>query len=87
MIKWIKPSGLEIETNDMEETILYCEDLGWKRAGDLVNLNDLTVENVGEMSGVAMKKLITQFTLDVDKTLKVPEMRIAVIDALFEPED
>ena len=27
---WIKPSGVEIETNDSEETIKYCKSLGWK---------------------------------------------------------
>lgn len=32
MIKWIKPSGVEIETNDLEATVAYCESLGWKRA-------------------------------------------------------
>jgi len=31
-IKWVKPSGQEIETNDKEETIEYCESLGWERA-------------------------------------------------------
>jgi hypothetical protein len=31
-MKWIKPSGLEIETNDMKETIEYCKSLGWKDA-------------------------------------------------------
>lgn len=30
-MKWIKPNGTEIETNDSEETIAYCESLGWKR--------------------------------------------------------
>ena len=29
-IHWIKPSGVEIETNDSDETIAYCESLGWK---------------------------------------------------------
>ena len=33
-IVWTKPSGLEIETNDMEETVKYAESLGWKHAGD-----------------------------------------------------
>ena len=28
-MKWTKPSGLEIETNDMEATIEYCKSLGW----------------------------------------------------------
>lgn len=29
-MKWVKPSGVEIETNDREETIEYCKSLGWK---------------------------------------------------------
>ena len=87
MIDWIKPSGAPITTNDQKETVAYCESLGWKRAGELFNLNDMTVEKVNGMSGVDMKKLIKQFELGVDKTLNVPEMRAAVIDALFEPED
>lgn len=28
---WIKPSGLEFKTNDLEATIKYCESLGYKR--------------------------------------------------------
>jgi len=28
-MKWIKPSGLEIETNNEKATIEYCESLGW----------------------------------------------------------
>ncbi len=83
---WIKPSGLPITTNDAEETVAYCEGLGWKRAGDMFNLNDITEDKINAMSGVAMKRLIKQFELDVDKTLNVPEMRAAVIDAMFEPE-
>jgi len=31
LIKWVKPSKLEIETNDRKETVAYCESLGWKR--------------------------------------------------------
>lgn len=30
-IKWTKPSGLKIVTNDMDVTVEYCESLGWKR--------------------------------------------------------
>lgn len=29
-MKWIKPSGLEITTNDDEVTREYCKSLGWK---------------------------------------------------------
>ncbi len=28
-MRWIKPSGLKITTNDMDKTIEYCESLGW----------------------------------------------------------
>lgn len=31
-MKWIKPSGVEIETNDMPETLAYCRSLGWQAA-------------------------------------------------------
>lgn len=33
LIKWKKPSGLEIETNDFDATVKYAESLGWVRAG------------------------------------------------------
>jgi hypothetical protein len=32
MIKWTKPSGAEIETNDLPETVVACEAMGWERA-------------------------------------------------------
>lgn len=32
MIKWVKPSGLKIETNDKDATVEYCESLGWKQS-------------------------------------------------------
>ena len=31
-IKWVKPNGNELETNDNKDTVAYCESLGWKRA-------------------------------------------------------
>lgn len=31
-MKWIRPSGSEIETNDRKETIEHCKSLGWKSA-------------------------------------------------------
>ena len=31
-MKWVKPSGQEIETNDSPETVKHCESLGWKKA-------------------------------------------------------
>jgi len=31
MITWLKPNGLQIETNDRKETIEAAERFGWKR--------------------------------------------------------
>ncbi len=30
-MKWSRPSGTEIETNDEPATIAHCESVGWKR--------------------------------------------------------
>ncbi len=32
MIKWLKPSGLEIETNETQASIAFAEASGWLRA-------------------------------------------------------
>ena len=29
-MKWIRPSGVPIETNDLPETIAYAKEHGWK---------------------------------------------------------
>ena len=31
MIKWKKPSGIELETNDDQGSISFAESKGWKR--------------------------------------------------------
>ena len=31
MIKWTKPNGTKMETNDMKATIAYCKSLDWKQ--------------------------------------------------------
>ena len=31
MIKWIRPSGNEIETNNTKASVEYAESHGWKR--------------------------------------------------------
>jgi hypothetical protein len=33
-MKWTKPSGIEIETNEDQVTIDYCESLGWEAEDD-----------------------------------------------------
>ncbi len=49
---WIKPSGMEIETNDLPKTIAYCESLGWERVG--------SEEDAGGADEVAVEDLPTQ---------------------------
>lgn len=46
MIKWVKPSGLKIETNDMDETVEYCKSLGWKKANGRKPKEDKTPEEL-----------------------------------------
>ena len=33
-MKWIRPSGVELETNDRDVTIKYLESLGFKRMSE-----------------------------------------------------
>jgi hypothetical protein len=35
-MKWVKPSGLKIETTEFEETIEYCKSLGWKIESEVI---------------------------------------------------
>ncbi len=39
-MKWKKPSGLEIETNELDATVKYCESLGWERMNGQVPEDD-----------------------------------------------
>ena len=87
MIDWIKPSGLEIKTNDDTATVAHCEKLGWERVEDVPFIrDDLNVEQINGMSGKDLKRLDKQLNLGVDAKLLVADMRVAMIDALFEPE-
>ena len=90
MIDWIKPSGLEIKTNEDKATVAHCEKLGWERVEDVTDVpfirDDLNVEQINGMSGKDMKRLDKQLNLGVDAKLLVADMRIAMIDALFKPE-
>ena len=87
MISWTKPSGLTVQTIEDKVTVAYCESLGWKRDGAVVEPDDgLTVEAINKMRKAGLMKLAKSENLTVDKTLSVLDMRCAVIDALFEPE-
>tara|TARA_R110000803_G_scaffold37861_3_gene81726 strand:- start:303 stop:569 length:267 start_codon:yes stop_codon:yes gene_type:complete len=88
MIDWIKPSGLAIKTNEDKATVAHCEGMGWKRAKPAskeFNHQDLTVERINGMSVKEMSRLNKQLNLGV-ATMNLDDMRVAMINALFEPE-
>lgn len=41
-IAWEKPTGIEMETNDLPATVKYCEGLGWERIGEATDSADNT---------------------------------------------
>ena len=45
-MKWEKPSGLEIETNDEPVTIEKCESLGWKQLEGEVETVEITKDEM-----------------------------------------
>ena len=79
-VNWTKPSGMEITTNDFKATVEHCERLGWQREAE-----ELTVEMIGAMTIPKLKGLIKEYELTVDDTLKVAELRVAVIAAMSAP--
>jgi hypothetical protein len=48
-MKWIKPSGVEVETNDRPETVKYASSLGWKPV-DLISTDQNTTDNAPEIT-------------------------------------
>ena len=79
MIKWTKPSGLEIETNDLPATIAYCEGLGWVR-------DDLTVEAVEAMTKKQLVALMADQKIEIDTSQNAADLRDFAVETLFEPE-
>jgi len=45
-MKWVKPSGQEIETNDNPATVKHCESLGWKPVKASVKASVKSVKSV-----------------------------------------
>lgn len=39
-MKWKKPSGMEMDVNDDQATIDYCESLGWERMDGVTQTKD-----------------------------------------------
>lgn len=65
-MKWIKPSGLEIETNDSKETIDHCKSIGWKLYGEPVEKDPKEL-----IADEAMK----EFNVKIPKTKSVENMQ------------
>jgi len=51
MIKWEKPNGQEIETNDRKETVKYCESIGWIQCGSKKEVKQEEVEDAPKRRG------------------------------------
>jgi len=51
MIKWEKPNGQEIETNDRNETVEYCESIGWIRCGSKKEVKQEETEEAPKRRG------------------------------------
>ena len=76
MIKWIKPSGVELETNDSKETVAYCESLGWKRKGAKVDKDPEQPQGYSYMSASQIKSVFA------DKGLDYPGNKARAIEIL-----
>lgn len=48
MTIWVRPSGTEIETNDLPATIEACEAMGWKIKGEEQGSLDLSSDEAPE---------------------------------------
>lgn len=71
-MKWIKPSGLEIETNDLDETIDYCESLGWKEAGSKPDEKQIIADEAYRNFGVKISrtKTVENMQKELDKLIE-----------------
>ena len=63
MAKWKKPSGVEIETNDLPETIEYCESLGWEML-DEATIEEPAPESETDSGGEAGEELADEDSIE-----------------------
>ena len=92
-MKWVKPSGVEIETNDREETIEYCESLGWKpiedEQADSIVISPATAEaDISPKPGVIPEITApeTQEEFEARCDLEARESRKEIIEAIETKE-
>ena len=62
-ILWKKPNGNELETNDMKDTVEYCESLGWERVGD-GDSGDGSDKSHKDMSASELKEIFAEMGED-----------------------
>lgn len=79
-MKWQKPSGVLIETNDRQETVAEAKRLGWK---PFTENNDVDVlinaaETKEELEAVAKEHL----NIDLDKRMSLDNMRVRALEVL-----
>lgn len=72
-MKWTKPSGLEIETNDKPVTIEYCKSLGWIAEGEEEGLS-LEDMNSKQLDKYAFER----FSIKLDGRKKEETLRAEV---------
>ncbi len=59
-MKWIKESGVEIETNELDATLKYCLSLGWKavESDEVAEVADEVVEVTEKKKAGRPKKVV-----------------------------
>lgn len=56
MIKWVKPNGKEIETNELDATIEAAEKLGWERKKRKYTKRSDTMEDQEKLAEEVIKE-------------------------------
>ena len=80
-IKWKKPSGIEIETNDLPATVAECERLGYERlTEDIDPVADIIkkMKTKDEIDSFVQ----TSYGLEVDTSGSIAAYKKRVIEAI-----
>ncbi len=69
-IIWMRPSGSEIETNDLPATVEYAKSLGWERVDSEKSLDKMTVPE--------LKDYAEANEIDLGDATKKPDILAAI---------
>ncbi len=75
-VKWIRPSGREIITNDLDATIAYAVKVGWELAGEEGAQNALLKLDKEELETYAKNK----YGVDLDRRKSEGNLRKEVAE-------